>query len=254
MTRDRTRSISVCMASYNGEKYIYEQIYSILSQLKSTDELIVSDDNSDDKTIEIVRSFQDPRIKVVLNNPAKRGYTPNFENALKIAKGEYIFLSDQDDVWLKNKVNMFCDALNSADFVVSDASVTDEQLNIVINSHFEHNKVRKGFWINLAATRYTGCCMAFNQSVLNSILPFPRNYKLCPHDFWIVLVSEAFFRVELIYKPLILFRRHESNTSTGGIKKSPFSITNKLARRMYCLFHLVSIRSKAKKLRYDQRK
>ena len=94
--------ISVCIATYNGAEYLREQVESILSQLEEEDEIVVSDDSSTDTTIEILQSFGDRRIKI-FKNPAK-GFVRNFENALRQAQGDFIFLSDQDDVWLPNKV------------------------------------------------------------------------------------------------------------------------------------------------------
>ena len=95
--------ISVCMASYNGEKYIKEQIDSILKQLSDEDELVISDDGSTDNTLSVIQSIHDKRIKLI-HNQGEHGYSRNFENALKNSKGDYIFLSDQDDVWKDNKV------------------------------------------------------------------------------------------------------------------------------------------------------
>ena len=95
--------ISVCIATYNGEKYIKQQLLSILKQIKVNDEIIISDDHSTDKTFNIIKSFNDTRIKFFLNNKGK-GYTRNFENALEKAHGDIIFLSDQDDIWIDNKV------------------------------------------------------------------------------------------------------------------------------------------------------
>ena len=88
--------ISVCMATYNGEKYLREQVGSILTQLGENDELVVSDDGSTDSTIDILKSYNDPRIKIFINT-GRHGVNSNFENALRHADGDYIFLSDQDD-------------------------------------------------------------------------------------------------------------------------------------------------------------
>jgi hypothetical protein len=95
--------ISVCIATYNGEKYIKEQILSILAQLSTKDEIIISDDGSTDHTITKILEISSPIIKIVYNQN-EHGYTANFENALKNAKGNFIFLSDQDDIWEPNKV------------------------------------------------------------------------------------------------------------------------------------------------------
>ena len=97
--------ISVCVATYNGEKFIREQIESILCQLSSDDEIIVSDDGSTDGTIVIINCIGDKRIRII-EGPRKHSPTFNFENALKEAKGDYIFLADQDDVWKTNKVEV----------------------------------------------------------------------------------------------------------------------------------------------------
>lgn len=112
--------ISVCIATYNGEKYIKEQLLSILPQLGKKDEVIISDDHSTDNTLDIVKGLNDNRIKIVMNNREK-GYTSNFENALSYAIGDYIFLSDQDDIWMSNKVDYCIAELKEYDLVVSDA-------------------------------------------------------------------------------------------------------------------------------------
>ena len=93
--------ISVCIATYNGAKYIEEQVQSILYQLSEKDEIINSDDGSKDNTLAIIKSLNDARIKVI-HNTLKHGLVSNFENAIKHADGDYIFLSDQDDIWTSN--------------------------------------------------------------------------------------------------------------------------------------------------------
>ena len=97
---------SVCIATYNGEKFIEEQIRSILLQLDSHDEIVISDDHSTDKTIQIIKSINDDRIKIIYNKNNK-GYTNNFENAISKASGDFIYLSDQDDVWKPTKVKVY---------------------------------------------------------------------------------------------------------------------------------------------------
>ena len=95
--------ISVCMASYNGSKYIKNQIQSILIQLNNKDQLIIVDDCSIDNTLQIIKNFKDSRIKLIKNN-RNVGVVATFQKAMKFAKGDIIFLSDQDDEWLDNKV------------------------------------------------------------------------------------------------------------------------------------------------------
>lgn len=229
--------ISVCMATYNGEKYIREQLKSILIQLKSTDEVIISDDGSTDKTLEIVNFLNDSRIKIVLNQ-GEKGYTRNFENALKNSTGDIIFLADQDDVWKKNKVKDMMKEFSAYDLVVSDAEIVDKDLNLLNESHFSLRGVKGGFLNNFLKTRYVGACMAFKREILKKVLPFPKNQKLCAHDYWITIIGEAFYRVKLLNQPLIKYRRHESNASNGG-NKSKNTLLKKIKVRLYSGYNLV---------------
>ena len=165
--------ISVCIATYNGARYIAEQLASILKQLSAEDEVVVSDDGSTDGTIDIVRSLNDRRIRIV-DGPRRHSPTLNFEWALRNAKGEYIFLADQDDVWLEGKVTRCVEELQKCDCVVSDARVTDSLLNTTSESLFQLMHVRRGRLSNLLwRNGYTGCCMAFKREVLSKALPFP---------------------------------------------------------------------------------
>lgn len=213
------KKISVCMAVFNGEKYIQEQISSILEQLSPCDELIVSDDCSIDKTLDIVRSFGDDRIKIVFNE-LDRGYSGNFENAINKSSGDIIFLSDQDDVWMEGKVSRMVDVLMSCDLVVCNAEYVDEYLSPLRQTLFNLRGARKGFWSNLLKLRYLGACMAFRREIFKKVLPFPKNRALCPHDMWIALVGEFYFKVKTISTPLILYRRHAENVSSGGYKEN----------------------------------
>ena len=230
--------ISVCMATYNGEQFISEQINSILKQLKDEDELIISDDGSSDKTTTIISEIKDPRIKFIVND-GEKGYTRNFENALKFSKGDIIFLSDQDDVWVDNKVEIMLKRLENSDMVVSNATIVDAQLKEISESHFQVYNVKKGFWNNFLKTRYIGACMAFKREVLNRALPFPKHQKYCAHDYWLTIVGEAFYKVTLEETPLLLYRRHGQNASSGG-ESSKNSLLKKIIVRIYCLLNLLN--------------
>ena len=127
---------SICIATYNGEKYIKEQLTSILSQIDIDDEVIISDDGSTDKTIEIINDINDSRIKLIKGG--FRNFTFNFENAIRQAQGEYIFLADQDDVWLPNKYSTTLKTLQLYDLVCSDAIITDQDLNHIHLSFFKY--------------------------------------------------------------------------------------------------------------------
>lgn len=207
--------ISVCMASFNGAQYIEDQIISILKQLGSSDELIVSDDSSTDDTAKIISLIDDSRVKFV-KNMGVSGYTGNFENALKLCAGDMIFLSDQDDIWHDDKIKSVLPLLADNDFVITDANVVDENLDMLAPSYFELRNTKFGFLNSLIRCRYLGCCYAFNRNVLEKSLPFPKAHKMLPHDLWLALVAEFFFKVKYYKRPLIDYRRHDRNVSTGG--------------------------------------
>lgn len=229
--------ISVCIATYNGEKYIHEQIASILQQIGNDDEIVVSDDGSTDKTLDVVRSFDAQNIHIYINK-GDHGYTPNFENALRNAHGDYIFLSDQDDIWMPDKVEACMKYLKVNDFVVSDALIVDGDNKPLFDSFCEQRKSKFGFLNTLIRFSYLGCCFAFRRKVMSKALPFPKNHILCTHDNWLALVSTAFYKSAFIPLPLIRYRRYGGNASSGA-KNANKSILFMIHYRLYLLFHLI---------------
>lgn len=211
--------ISVCMATYNGEKYLREQVDSILLQLGKEDELVVSDDGSKDSTISILQSYNDPRIKIFYNE-GNHGVNGNFENTLRNASGDYIFLSDQDDVWLSGKVEKCMDALSDCDCVIHDAIITDGNLNPTSKTIFQMVNARKGVLHNWIHNGYLGCAMAFRREILKSVLPIPNNMPMF-HDIWIGTLAGLKYRVRFIDFKGIKFRRHDLTTSVTVHHKSP---------------------------------
>ena len=229
--------ISVCIATYNGEKYIREQLDSILHQLEATDEIIISDDGSKDHTVDIIKSYNDSRIILLENNGFKNPIS-NFENALKHSSGEYIFLSDQDDIWKQSKVAITMKELTKFDLVLSDCEIVDNNSNIICPSFFEKHSSSTGLFFNLIKNSYMGCCMSFSRQVLIKSLPFPKNIPM--HDQWIGLVAELFFEPIFIKKQLITYRRHGSNASPTG-EKSTVSIIDKIVNRLIVTIELLKL-------------
>lgn len=221
------------MATFNGEKYIKQQVDSILIQLGNEDEIIISDDYSTDNTIQIVKEINDVRIKIIMNT-SKRGVTNNFENALMFTKGDFIFLADQDDIWLPNKVSICCKALEENDLVVSNCIVVDKDSNLVHPSYFEIANSQKGFFKNLFRSSYLGCCIAFRKEILHKILPIPKSLLLF-HDWWFGFISDFCFKVRFIEDPCIYYRRHEG-TSSNTLSKSNLSLSNKVIFRVQLLY------------------
>jgi len=229
--------ISVCMATYNGEKYIYKQVSSILNQLSATDELIISDDKSNDQTISILESFQDDRIKIFTNIKSK-GPIGNFENALSKASGKIVFLADQDDIWLDNKIQTHKELHSKYDLVISDAKVVDESGQLIYDSFFEQRGSRSGLINNLIKNSYIGCCMSFNQKILNYALPFPTYIHM--HDWWIGLIGELKGNTVFCNNKLMNYVRHQNNASPT-LSKSGYSGLKRMKNRLQLLYGLIFI-------------
>ncbi|MBR5413789.1 MAG: glycosyltransferase family 2 protein [Fibrobacter sp.] len=225
------------MATYNGGKFIREQLESILSQLPSAGaEVVIADDGSTDETLSVAQSFGDSRIRVL---PAEKhlGVIYNYERALQASKGEIIFLADQDDIWLPGKVDRVLTALNEADLVIHDAWM----LRPSDSSWTRAGKLsdirayKGGIVANWWKNSFTGCCMAFRRSILNKALPFPKNLPM--HDQWLGLAAEKNFKVKSIDEPLVEYRQHSSNATHIG--NSPAGVLQKIKWRLNLLKILV---------------
>lgn len=229
--------ISVCIPTYNGSKYIIQQLESILYQLNEDDEIIISDDSSTDNTCELIQNLNDNRITIFKENKFGN-YILNYENAIKHAKGKYIFLCDQDDVWLPNKIRIMFNELKYNDLVISDCYITDSELNIEFNSYYSVRKAIKNRLLALLGrSPYLGCCMAFDRKILKKVLPFPK--KVNSHDIWIGNIAAFFYKIKFIDDKLILYRRHHANTSVmAGTSKA--STLERIIDRLKTIVHLVS--------------
>lgn len=232
--------ISVCIATYNGEKYIKEQLLSILGQLSTDDEVVVSDDGSKDSTVSVISSLGDKRIKVFRNERGAHGVVPNFENALRQAKGDIIFLSDQDDIWREDKVEICLRQLKDYDLVVHNLQLIDSDGNVRRAADFDYFRYRNsssGYWHNLKKNGYMGSCMAFRRSVLERSLPFPKH--ILWHDMWIGLIASKHGKTKFIDDKLLLYRRHGDNASPTSEKSSYtklFQIKYRLQMLWYSLW------------------
>jgi len=229
--------ISVCMATYNGERFVRQQIESILPQLAPDDELVISDDSSTDSTVSIITAIADDRIRLF---PGQSFRSPalNFEYALKQARGEIILLSDQDDLWLPEKVGVVKGlfARNSARplLVVLDAAVVAEDEREIYPSVLEKLKAGPGFWKNLYDNRYLGCCMAFSRDLLERALPFPRNIPM--HDIWLGQLCERVGTTQFVPVRTMQYRKHSASLTEFRIRFKPLL---QIRRRLILAWNLL---------------
>ncbi len=220
--------VSVAMATYNGQKFISEQIESILCQLGDDDELIISDDGSTDATPEIVRSYaaKDGRIKLIRG--PRGGVVKNFENAIMHCSGEYIFLSDQDDKWYDGKIEKMLGYLSEYSLVCHNADIYDQQSGKITGSTQQKFGAREGVLPNILKNSFIGCCMAFKRELIKYVIPFPSEHEIHVHDWWIGLIASKYASVKFISDKLMLYRIHGNNALGMNKTSAAFKIKKRL--------------------------
>ncbi len=224
------KHISVAMVSYQGAKYIEEQLDSILMQLGADDEVVISDDGSTDGTREIIAQYtrKDSRVRMI--DGPKAGVKKNVENALRACDGEYIFLADQDDIWMPEKVERVMDTFEKSGvgLVVHDALVTDGNCQeVILDSFYSLKGSGAGVLKNIWRNTYIGCCMAFKRDLLEQVLPIPNYIEM--HDQWIGVINDQLKRgTTFIPEKLIKYRRHGSNASEMSHYPIPRMLKNRI--------------------------
>jgi glycosyltransferase involved in cell wall biosynthesis len=216
--------ISIALATYNGEKYLQEQLDSFLYQTCKPTELIVCDDGSQDETVPILRKFAQHSgitTRIYLNS-VNLGFTRNFEQALSLCSGELIFMADQDDIWHPNKVQTVCEQFFTHPSICGlshDGRLVDE------DGHWhgttKRNQIYRGY--GKKNTSITGALSCIRKDALRFVLPFPKGLE--GHDTWISYIFLHFPEKWLFYDyPLVDLRRHQKNTSKWVVNSfSPIS-------------------------------
>lgn len=222
--------VSVCMACYNGEKYIEEQIATILPQLNTEDELIIVDDHSSDKTAELIKGIEDARIRYVFNQK-NLGVNASFEKAIKMAKNDYIFMADQDDLWTEKRlVHMLARLkkymLVSGNSIAVDAAGKEKEFDLGALYQADSGAYGKNITkIFTGKAYYYGCAMAFRRELTKVILPFPAYME--SHDLWIAMAANM-LKSNCHLEKIVLKRRiHGENASV---------IQRKLWKKIYSRF------------------
>ncbi|MDY7551985.1 glycosyltransferase [Pseudomonas veronii] len=233
-------SVSVCMATYNGELYLREQLDSILLELREGDELVVVDDCSKDTTCEILLSYmgRDKRVKVFFNQ-RNLGVIKSFESALSKAGNEIIFLSDQDDVWLSGRVSSSL-AIFASYEQVSTVVVNAEVLAFTdrTGTSFYPQGYTPSFSLfsQLYKNEFIGCCMGVRRRVLRLALPFA--HRISMHDWWLGCCALMNGEVHFLNENKIYYRRHSSNASPSKRRKLAAVLRSRILD-MFCFLSLL---------------
>lgn len=221
--------IDILMATYNGEKYLEEQLESIVNQSYDDWKLIIGDDCSTDRTVAILTKYQQMypnKIFFHVNVTPSGSAQNNFFQLIDYVNNDYVMFADQDDIWLKDKIKLTFNMMRKAEFengnrtpllVHTDLCVVDQDLSVINNSIFAmQNMDYKRDKLNnlLVSNIVTGCTVMINKALLDLLNVKPQ--KSVMHDMWLGLVAAAFGKIYFINKATILYRQHGRNTN--GVK------------------------------------
>lgn len=217
---EEQETIDVLMATYNGEKYIKEQIESILNQTYKNIHLIISDDGSKDNTVQILKEYEnkDKRVTVYVQKQ-NLGYIKNFEFLLTKIENDIYMLSDQDDVWKVDKIENTYNKLKEekADLVFSDLEVVDSNLKQIYPSFNDYMKLTKkikkcdGLERQYLYNCMVGCTIMSKKQFVEKILPLPSKSKYLVHDMWIGVIVSIYGKSVYLDEKTIYYRQHGNN-------------------------------------------
>jgi len=216
-------TLSIAMATYNGEKFIAAQIESILTQTYKNFTLLICDDNSADDTVKIIQTFikNNPNI-TLYKNKKNIGFVKNFEKLINLCDTDYIALSDQDDIWIDTKLEIQMTKIKDIQqgypklplMVHSDLTMINEE-EILHTSYFKYRKYKlkskKDLGQILGPCGVMGNTILFNKQLKNILLPFPDNLEY--HDYWIATINEIYGRRATVNQALVKYRIHDKNVS-----------------------------------------
>ncbi|WP_082893483.1 glycosyltransferase family 2 protein [Rufibacter ruber] len=243
-----TPLVSIAMATYNGEKFLEEQLASIFNQTHPNLEVVVCDDISTDRTIDILQQYALTHNLKYTVNRERLGVVQNFSNAISMASGDYVALADQDDVWLPTKIENSLQKLLLLErqsspltpaLVFTDLQVVDEQLQPLYPSYWEFMKLNPSNWyLNriLVENVMTGCTALMNKPLLEIALPIPNQALM--HDTWLLLTAASFGKVSFLQERTVLYRQHPQNVvgaRQSSLKNKFQSALSKITRNNFSL-------------------
>ena len=223
----KNNSVYILLSTYNGERYLKEQLDSLYNQTYKKFKIIVRDDNSTDNTFEILKSYDVKIIPSENNLGAKKSFATLLEYALTNTDAEYFMFCDQDDIWETGKIEKTVKKMkelkkryeNIPLLVHSDLKVVDEKLTILNNSFWDYEKINpliNNFHNLLMQNTITGCTMMINRRLAELASPIPNDSVM--HDAWLGLVVSCFGKIGIVNEQTIQYRQHSTNSvGTNGV-------------------------------------
>lgn len=246
-------SVSVALATYNGEKYLREQLDSLLTQTVALDEIVVCDDGSNDKTVEILKEYSlKCNLKYVVNEK-NLGVNKNFEKAIRLCTNQYVAICDQDDIWFPRKIEVLLKKIRE---VESDRPcvVSSQSQSLSKNKGMEPYRTIKdsvGVYATLLATgNVQGCTLMLNRKMIDLLKPFPKSYKeVMMYDGYISFVAATCGVKYNIGEVLMFYRHHETNV-LGRIQEKQTIVKRMIAKIRYLKYERLFPSSRCFTLRY----
>lgn len=237
--------VSVCMATFNGERYLREQLDSILAQLSADDEVVVVDDASTDSTVRVLEEVDDSRVHVHRRG-TNGGYVTAFHEAIGHSRGRYVLFSDQDDVWTPRRVERMVDALRSSNVVASNMVIlgTDERPSWWMPRRQARQWRRNIARILAGVSGYYGCGMGFRREFTRVVVPFP-SFLRESHDLWLALAGNLAHSIALVEEPTLRRRVHGDNVTPTR----PRSLRKVLAARVMLIRAVIVLSRRLRQMR-----
>lgn len=220
--------VSIALATYNGQNYLKEQLESIYSQSYKNIEVVAVDDCSSDETLTILQEYAEKKGFRFYQNENNLGYVKNFERAISLCKGDYIALSDQDDIWLENKIEKLLENIGTNLLIHSDLSLIDTNGKMIVKNWKGDLKTHLCLEDFLFSNKVTGCSVLFHKELLSESLPFP---DVAYHDWYLAVCAAKENKITYLNEALILYRQHTMQ-DTGFVNRTKYQalIGNKIER------------------------
>ncbi|MEP6750218.1 MAG: glycosyltransferase family 2 protein, partial [Bacteroidota bacterium] len=211
--------VSVVMATYNGERFLEEQLNSIINQTYPAIEIIVVDDGSTDNTLETLKKYAGRYNNIKLYfSEGNLGYIKNFEKGCRLATGAYISFCDQDDVWSLDKTSLLMNAIGDYPMIYCDSELVDGTLKSLHKKHSDHKNLRA--YDNCLYFTTDNCvgghALIMKKEIFSYADPFPVEM---PYDLWCAFVATFYGGIQYFNQSLVKWRQHENNVTTSGKSK-----------------------------------
>ena len=215
----KNKLVSIAMATYNGEKYLKEQLDSIYAQTYKNIEVIVCDDCSSDKTVEILDEYKEKYGLKYYINEKNLGFKKNFEKAISLCSGDFIALADQDDIWIENKIEVLVKEIKESSLIHSACSLIDENSKDISTLWVKEDDFKYSFAKLIFGNTVTGCTVLLKKELLKDAFPIPTGEKY--HDWWLALLATKMNGIAYCDQALVKYRQH-STQDTGAYVDSLF--------------------------------